>query len=317
MVWTIVKWVFWGFIVILALLWLISGGPQKVVDAASSLVNPFGGAGTSTFELPWQIALPRGPDISNLAAQYDATVSSVDSQTPATDQSPRQSPDLGTPSPFAGGVRLSSGGALESAPNLEYLEISNNGIGEIDMNGWSLQSALTGSRAYLPKGATFFRLGALNSQSDIVLTSGGSAVVTTGFSPVGTSFRENECTGYLDELQNFAPPLPQECPAPSDTLVETGEGLRILGDSCYNYVASLPACHFPRTIPANLNTSCRLYVANTLSYNGCVDTYKGAASFASGRWRVYLGSPQELWRNTHDIIRLLDAQGRTVALISY
>jgi hypothetical protein len=316
MVWTILKWVFWGFILIVVVLWFVSGGPSKVVTAASNLINPFGGGGTNTFALPWQMPMTRGPDISQLAAQYDASVPSTDSQSGSV-SSGKQNPDMGVPSPYSGRIRLSLGGALESNPNAEYLTIANDGMARIDLSGWSLQSALTGVRAYLPRGASLFRLGALIAQDDIVLESGGSAIVTTGFSPVGTSFRENMCSGYLSELQSYAPPLNQDCPSPSDTLDETGAGLRILGDSCYNFVATLSACHFPSTVPANLNTSCRLFVANTFSYNGCVDTYKDDPNFPRQEWRIYLGSPHELWRNTHDVIRLLDTEGRTVALVNY
>jgi hypothetical protein len=316
MVKTVLKWVIWGFIIIVLVIWFLSGGVQKVVDAASALHNPFGGGGASTFELPWQLPAPRGPDISTLAAQYDASAVTTDSQSDT--QPPNQeTADLGTPSPYYGHFRLSVDGALSSDPSTEYLELSNDSSNQVDLNGWSIQSALTGVRAYMPRGASFFRLGALNPQSDIVLEGGGSAIVTTGFSPVGTSFKTNMCSGYLDELQSYTPPLVQDCPAPSDSLALSGEGLRILGDSCYNYVGTLPACHFPQSVPASLSTSCRLFIANTFSYNGCVDTYRNDPNFPRLDWRIYLGSSRELWRNTHDVIRLLDAQGKTVAVVSY
>lgn len=320
MIRTILWWILWGFILILVLLWLVSGGPRKVITAASQLKNPLGGSGTTTFELPWQITMPRGPDITPLVQSYDAQYGgSVQSDQTLPDQTsaPSENPDLGQPSPYAGRVRISIDGVRESSPGSEYLTLSNDGLGQLDINGWSLQSALTGVRAYIPRGASFFKLGAINQQADIVLRSGGNAIVTTGYSPVGTSFLENECTGYLNQLQTYAPPLSEECPAPSDTLVETGAGLAILGDSCYNFVQSLPSCRLPQTVPSNLNTSCRLFLANTFSYNGCVDTYERDSSFSSSEWRVYLGSPRELWRNTHDVIRLLDANGLTVAAVSY
>lgn len=61
------------FVVFMALAlitaWVLSGSSGRIADSASGFSNFFGlpfGDGTSTlrtFELPWQIKMPQGPDI--------------------------------------------------------------------------------------------------------------------------------------------------------------------------------------------------------------------------------------------------------------
>jgi hypothetical protein len=320
MIKTILLWLFWTIIVLLILFWFISGGPGKVVQAAHNLTNPFGSTGTSTVQLPWQVSIPQGADISNLTGTGDNSIdqSAQDDQTNQA-ANEQQAQNFGNPSPYASQIRMSAEGATASDPNAEYVEIDNSS-GEntpVDITGWSLQSALTNVRAYIPRGASLFEMGAVNSENDIELAPGGSVIVVSGISPVGISFRENECTGYLAELQTYTPDLQQECPSPSDTFQETPANLSVYGDACYNYIQSLASCHFPQTVPSSLSLSCRSYIINTFTYNGCVQMHQNDPSFPLDSWRIYLGASRELWRNTHDIIRLLDAQGRIVASVTY
>jgi hypothetical protein len=157
----------------------------------------------------------------------------------------------------------------------------------------------------------------VNAVQPISLEPGSSAILTTGISPVGISFRENTCSGYLGELQSFTPELPSECPAPSEALLLNADNLRAYGDTCIDYVQTLSQCHFPATVPSNLTPACRSFIANTLSYNGCTQAHRNDPSFALPSWRVYLGLKAEFWYNTHDVIRLLDDQGRVVDVLTY
>lgn len=317
MIKTVLWWLLWVIILLLIVLWFISGGPKKVAQAARGLANPFGGTATGTVQLPWQVGIPQGPDISGLAESSDNSIGQGGPGDQTTNE--QQAQDFGNPSPYATQIRLSAEGATASDPNAEYVEIDNGGgqNAPVDITGWSLQSALTGVRAYIPRGASLFEMGAINTENDIELAPGGSAIVVSGNSPVGISFRENECTGYLAELQSYTPDLQQECPSPSDALPETAANMTVYGDACYNYVQSLASCHFPQTVPATLPLACRAFIVNTFTYNGCVQTYQNDPTFPLDSWRIYLGAGRELWRNTHDIVRLLDAQGRIVADVTY
>ena len=187
-----------------------------------------------------------------------------------------------------------------------------------DITGWSLQSALSGVRAYVPRGAENFYMGVVNEQRNIQLNPGSSATVLSGYSPVGTSLRENLCSGYLNQLQTFVPRLEERCPASSEALPLSAENLQVYGDACVDFVKTVPYCSAPlQSFTPELSPSCRNFLANTLSYNGCVSMYRHRSSFAGDSWRIYLNASRELWRNSHDVIRLLDAEGKTVDAIAY
>ena len=160
-------------------------------------------------------------------------------------------------------------------------------------------------------------MGRVNAVGEITLAPGGSAIVVTGASPVGVSFQENMCTGYLGTVQPFVPPLVASCPPPSAAIPRTAESEARLGASCFQYLATLPSCTFPQNPPASLSPSCRSEIQTKLSYNGCVNQYKNTSGFASGSWRVYMALGKPLWRVENDIIRLLDGEGRVVDVLKY
>jgi hypothetical protein len=250
--------------------------------------------------LPWAVPIPQGPDISNLVGSASQT--SISENT--------QSQTFGNQSQYNGSITLSTDGATASDPQQEYVIIENDGGNPVDISGWSLQSALTGARAYLPLGASFFQVGQLNEQNQIELQPGGVAIVTSGESPVGTSFQENECSGYLEQLQSYTPPLQTQCPSPGNDVSQAS----VYGQSCAQYVSSVPFCTFPQSFPSGITASCQVYAQTTFSYNGCVAQYQNDPSFALNDWRIYLDATRELWNNDHDTIRLLDQEGETVAV---
>lgn len=311
MVRTVLWYLFWALIVVLVVIWLLSGGIGKVKAVAASFSNPFGPFASQLYgggavQLPWAIAIPQGVDISNLTGSTTLSEESTSQQNASAET-------FGNVSPYAQQITLSADGATASDPQQEYVVIQNVGQSDIDISGWSLQSALTGARAYIPLGASFFVLGQLNAQTGIELAPGGIAVVTTGVSPVGTSFRENECSGYLEQLQEFTPPIETQCPSPGDVTAQAAQ----YGQSCADYVSSIPFCTFPQQVPSDLSLQCQDFIQTTFSYNGCVAQNQNDEDFASDDWRVYLDASHELWQNDHDTIRLLDSEGETVAVTSY
>src|SRR3989344_7595348 len=112
-------------------------------------------------------------------------------------------------SPYTGQVGIVQGAARTQTTSGQYIELRAQGgfTSPISISGWSLESALTGVRAYVPQASTLFRQGRINPVVNVTLLSGGNATVLTGISPVGVSFRENKCTGYLGTLQPFVPAL--------------------------------------------------------------------------------------------------------------
>lgn len=319
--------------IILLLVWLATGGAREVAQIARGITNPFSFIFTgqlSSFRLPWQPEnAVRGPIVNSDGASAEAEAG--EQQTPEEELSTAQKDydaimrDLsdaqafGEPSPHRGKVTIAQGAATERTASAEYLELEAawDNTAPVQVTGWSLQSALTGVRAHIPRGAQTFALGSVNTQGDIFLDPGSFSIVSTGVSPIGTSFRENACTGYLAGLQTFTPPLERSCPAPSDALPLTPENIRTYGEACYDFVQTIPSCTFPANTPPEISPACRIFLSNNLSYNGCVQNHKHESGFTRDSWRIYLNAGGELWRNTHDIVRLLDAEGRTVDMVSY
>jgi hypothetical protein len=208
---------------------------------------------------------------------------------------------------------------MAQTANAQYIEIALSPLAgaPISMSGWSLRSALTGVRAYIPEAAALFVMGRVNVVSPVSLSPGGVAIIATAPSPVGVSFAENICTGYLGTLQPFTPPLPQSCPSPQSEIPRTAANLKRLGSACMDYVASLPPCTFPAQPPSTLSSACRTEIQTVLSYNGCVNAHKNSSGFNLNAWRLYLARGGPLWGTPHDIVQLLDAEGRVVNVLNY
>ena len=332
-----IKKVLWSLlaflIVVLVVAWIWTGGLGRVLAAAKSLTNIvdfifYNGTSTrASLRLPWQPEFLTDDSFAQLARQaYGPSteqdeLSSLTSEYEKLDSQITESKTFGDPSPLKGQVRIiNEGDAKETSAPAEYIEIGAGvrNTAPIDINGWSLQSAYTGIRAYIPQGASPFVMGVVNNMNPIQLAPGQSAVVNSGVSPVGVSFRENACSGYLGQLQVFAPPLSNSCPSPASELPLTPDNLRTYGEACFDFLQTIPVCKAPlNNVPPNVSSNCRYLAADALSYNGCVAKNRSRASFAEDSWRIYLNSGTELWRNSHDIIRLLDADGRTVDVLTY
>lgn len=313
------------FIIALIIFWFLTGGWAAAARTARSLGNPleliFGTSASGSFiKLPWQPGeLTRGPDISDYAGEADARILSSGDQDQYPGTEPTRKQQFGNPSPYAGRVAITENAATESSVSKEFIQLtaSENNTEPVVITNWALQSAVSGTRAIIPPAAPLFVLGTVNTVQPIYLEPGTSVFITTAASPIGTSFRENICSGYLSELQTFSPELSSECPAPSEALPMNADTLRIYGSSCFDYLNSLTQCHFPSTLPGDLSPACRSFISNTSSYNGCVNTFRNRIPFALPAFRVYLGLKSELWSNSHDVIRLLDAEGRTVDVLTY
>ena len=228
---------------------------------------------------------------------------------------------FGSASPYVGKVIIIddvSGIRAENAAE-EYLQISAayTNTEAIDVTGWILESALTGIRVAISPAASPFIANNANALAPVSLEPGSLALIATAASPVGVSFRENMCSGYLEQFQTFSPPLIKECPFSSGILPLTQENLIRFGDSCFDALQNLSQCEFPQSLPNTISGACRAYLTEYLSYNGCVNQNRDRSTFQKNMWRVFLGSPQNLWRDSHDAIRLLDAQGKTVSVFIY
>lgn len=321
-------------------LFVVNGSFSRAIQAASRLSNPLelligeGGGSHIYFELPWK------PDnLNNLGAdisQYTGSGSGGDSSggyaqqlspdeiQERLDEYKQQMNDaktFGEPSPYYGMVRI--GGRASYARDdaqQEFVSIkaSTGNTVPVTISGWSLQSVLNNIRIPLPNAASFLLSGAVNQVAPVQLSPGAIAFINSGVSPIGVSFRENICSGYLQQFQTFVPELDRTCPDPKDALPQTPENLSRYRAQCFSYIAQMPACHFPgHNLPNDVNQLCIGFLVSQYTYNGCVALYQTRVGFAKDSWRLFLNLNNSIWGASHDIIRLLDEHGRTVDVITY
>ncbi len=220
---------------------------------------------------------------------------------------------------FSGSVSLGIGNPYETSPQQEYVEIraSFSNTQPINITGWQLKSAITGVGASIGKGVYLPSSGVVNKEEQIFLNPGDRAILSTGQSPNGTSFRLNLCTGFFEQFQDFAPSLPQECPR-VDVKTLPVIGSEGLNDACIDYLERLPQCFaHVLAIPVSLSSACSEYINKNIHYNGCVETHKNDQNFYTSEWRIFLKKNSELWRQSRETIKLLDAQGKVIDSLSY
>ena len=264
-------------------------------------------------------------------------VSTTTSATPviSTQRSSTYSPQTTTPaptspsssassvvdSPFKSSVRLSHSvsGANSVNPLNEYVSLSalQNAKIPINISGWKLISGATESVSYVPKGTEVPTSGLISAFEDIILTPGTKAIIISGGSPLGASFRENKCIGYFKTFQSFYPQLPRNCPDPSDELYSFYGSNLIRDTACIVYVDKLSQCQTVLSPPSSMSSACQSFVSQHLNYSGCVNAHRNDADFLGNTWRVYLGRTSSMWRTKYEIVKLLDTNGKIIDTFSY
>lgn len=289
-----------GIFVLIFVLWVSTGGPSRPVSFSGPYLRPITTTGTT--------AQPYGDPskFSSINTNITVGVGGVDST-------------AGT-SPLGGAVTFSSDyyGATQTDPEKEYLVVtlSVGSAHAVSTAGWKIVSRESGNGALFPQGVEIARSGRVHTPTPLILNPGDKVIVTTGRSPVGVSFRENTCTGYLEEHQDFHPPLSQKCPTPSE---EFSRYYRE-GDSngtCATYINSIPYCATKTSLYGTISSSCENFVEDHLNYNSCVDAHKNDADFKTNTWRVFLEKRSELWRASRETITLLDANNKVIDSIMY
>lgn len=232
--------------------------------------------------------------------------------------------ELFTPrSPFAGRVTLKAGNAKQTDKVKEYVELTANTANTSDVNitGWYLESYVTESEAKIPLGKRYLEDHRYTDKEPIWLKPGETALVTTGDTPITVSFRENKCTGYLDDIDDYYPALSKRCPLAPDELLVYGKDVDEDDEECGEFVESISRCEWVSTKEINdapISSSCESFVKRVLDYPGCVERHDEDADFyTGGKWRIYLGEGRELWRSADEIIRLVDKEGRVVDVVEY
>jgi hypothetical protein len=321
-------------------LWLMGGGWQTVQSYIPKIIawfnlqeEPTTGILLPSFAMPsylnsispisgMETSLSSSGSITSYGST-EKTLQEAEAEYDALRKAVAEARTFGDPSPSRGAVTIGrvTTTSLNEASSGEHVTLTASGKNTtpINITGWSLQSLLSGDRVYIPQGVRTFKMGAVGSLSEIYLDPGGTAILTTGKSPVGVSFRENMCSAYLGQFQTFSPSLDSyQCPSGSTELPATVENLQTYGEECVSFVSTLRTCSlYTGNFPPEINPACRAFVRGALTYNGCVDRYEWRSSFGKNSWRIFLNKEGSLWRSTHDVVRLLDTSGRTVDVYTY
>lgn len=307
-------WFFIGVFVFIFLIWVATGGPMNPLSFSGPTLALPDRLGGGTY-----LSLPRAP----FNAENPTSSSGSDTPGGTTTKPPPslQGVAFGTPSSYRGKVYMthSVADAGDSNPNAEYLRISlsSNAPSAVTISGWTLKSEATGNYAVIPGGADVLVSGIVNPAAPITLQPGERAIVASGRSPLGISFRENKCIGYFSTFQTFSPSLPAACPLPSTELKSYYGASYIRDADCIEYVDEIPRCKVVTRAPSGMTDSCKIFITNYLHYNGCLAVHQHDTDFRGETWRIYLGRNSSLWRSDHEVIKLLDSEGKTVDAFTY
>ena len=313
-------WFFIGIFIFIFLIWIATGGPVRPIAFTGPRLALPGALGGGTY-----LSLPRAPygvGGTNISLPGSSSGGGAISGGETSSSLPTLGAGgvFGTPSLYRAVVWMShyvSGAGGD--PRKEYLQISvaQNASLPVNLSEWSLRSDASGNTATIPKGTAVPISGTINAAEDIVLAPGERAIVISGSSPIGASFRENKCIGYFSSFQKFFPPLPQNCPVPSDDLAAFYGPGYLRDVACINHVDTLARCEVAITPPSNASGACQNFMIQHLNYNGCVNAHKNDADFDGDTWRIYLGRSNPLWRAEHEIVKLVDVNGKTVDAFDY
>lgn len=310
-------WFFIGVFVFIFLIWAATGGPVHPLSFSGPRLALPGALGGGTY-----LSLPRAPfQIGD--GDYslpDSSGSSYGGGNSIPSNATLSGTSFGTPSPYRGQISLdhyiSGAGSLDPNKESIRLRVSAASSVPVDLTGWTIVSETTGKSATLPKGTELPASGTINPIQDIILLPGQDAIISSGRSPIGGSFRENKCIGYYGQYQTFSPSLANSCPEPTDEMMRFYQGY-ISDVACIDYTKKLSRCQVALTPPANATSGCSAFLVKYLNYNGCVDAHKSDANFEGSTWRIYLGRTAPLWRTSHEVVKLLDKQGKTVDAFAY
>ena len=214
-------------------------------------------------------------------------------------------------SPYFHKVRLSSvyPGSGPDYPGQISLYTSFENEKSVNVTGWLLKARSGGQ--YIPRAINVYDPSGLASAEDIYLKNGDILYLYTNTSAIGQNLRLNKCLGYLENVNQFSPSLPRNCPTPSRFEVSGFSGV------CQDYILSFSYCSLPDfnnlPIPQN-DYACRQYL-DTINYRGCFEKHRLDPDFLDHEWRVWTGS--QFLDDRHDRLLLLDSRGLLVDLYEY
>lgn len=318
---------FLGIFIFIFVVWAATSGPTRPISFSGPFLTPLTATGETHGYYISKEYLSKGYSPDGMAGSSGNSTQDVNYQIQQAQTSADQLKaklaaleKFGDPSPYKNkvyiGQRPYSGSTADPSQEYLTLQLSSSATSSVNITGWTIESTVTGKSQVLPAGTTVPMSGLINAIEPVRLSPGDLVYIITGSSPIGASFRTNMCIGYFAQYQKFSPSLSNTCPSPVD------EARRVLSDLdsdslCRTYLDTVPRCTIPTKTPVNMTSGCTNFIQNDLNYNGCVSLHKNQSDFNGSYWYVYLGRTTLMWKSQYETIKLLDAQGLTVAMYSY
>ena len=185
------SWFFIGFLVLLFIIWTVTGGPTRPISFAGPFLKPLTPQGKT--EGYGSLSVPRGT--SGSASSIQRALTNAERELSNLQIKYEEAQRFGEPSPYRGLVTISksTSGPRATDAQKEYvtLKASSRITTPISISGWALLSSVTGKIAQIPQGTEVPRSGIINASESVKLKAGDTATVLSGRSPIGASFREN------------------------------------------------------------------------------------------------------------------------------
>ncbi len=312
-------WLIWGLVGI-GIIWFLTGGAYSQSARGGAYLKPpapldtgevYGTyyEGTPKSNDDTKLDLPRKPGEIIRKLTSGLLDLMKESETPEK---------INSSSPLSKSIRFDGvAGANESAVINEYIRIVSSDHAEagVKISGLKLEGRSFESTVTIPQAVQLPVIGENSPKTDILLLPEGRALISTSKSPIGTSFRVNMCTGYLDQFQDYTPDLRKDCPSPEAELKKT----ELTGEkACVDFVRSLPRCRvYQGDLPSTISSACKVFVTEKLNYNSCVANYKKDTGFYTNEWRIFLDRNKEIWAQESETIKLLDSKEQIVDTITY
>lgn len=180
--------------------------------------------------------------------------------------------------------------------------------GKINITGFKIKSSQKGETV-IGKGINLPQFDA--APSDIWLSSGDSADVSTGLSPLAMNFHANNCFGWLNNLYSLGYSL-DYCPGG----FKLGD-LAGLDSACQDLILRSSSCETLSDDVLNKQSSqCRVWVEQNMNYNSCVANHQSDSDFYKG-WKIYIGNNNPIFDSLHDRIELRDQNGILIDIYEY
>jgi hypothetical protein len=301
------------FIIIgLGIVWFFTGGAERERATPGAFLRPPAPLGSGEKYGGFIFNLPRvGINKDEITENQDEISQTLDDIKSSQGESSRFENKIT--------IEKRTAGPAETSPTEEYLIISASQRNEknISITGWQLESLISKKKALIGGGTELFRSGVINSESSILLKPGEQAIISTGRSPIGASFRVNKCVGYFEQFQDFSPTLRTSCPRPSDEF-DKFANIPINDFTCEDIVNRMRACEMPLfALPIGTTNECSEFISININYTGCIKNHKDDLDFEEDEWRVFLGRSEELWRMKRETIQLIDNEGKVVDTFTY